>query len=541
MGEIEECLIIKKRLSVTWPVFFSHFGRLTPVQREAIPHLLSGKEALIISPTSSGKTEAVMAPICENIVKKRYKKLSTLYIIPTRALANDLFRRLNEQVSEIGLTIAIKTSDRPTFNEKYPPNILITTPESLDSILCRYPDNLKDVKSVVLDEIHNTDSKYRGDQLRVLLKRLRQHSPGFLTCAISATVSEPEKLAMRYFQSIPVICDVGSLSSAGRTIKEIYLDSIDEVLNQSKKDGVTKLLVFCNSRRNVEELSMKAKNIWGSDRVVAHHGSLSKNERDNSESFMKNERVGVCIATATLEVGIDIGDIQAIVLADIPWTVSSMLQRIGRGCRRADQIRVYAIVHSENKNLWNEMFKAAHENNVENIQYHFDRSVIVQQLFSMLFANRYGIDINDLSNFFKDFAYGEEVPRQIIPHLIEKGYVESRIGKLYASEKVMNWGEMGMVHSNIPNIQTMSVINTSTNTSIGDIELNRGEFNIGASFVLSGRAWKIARISGNKIFVKATQIESTSANFKMHYEFGSFFWLLPEDIKQEEINMRASK
>jgi len=174
----------------------------------------------------------------------------------------------------------------------------------------------------VIDEIHLLDGTYRGDQLRILLKRLHQLAD-FNTCALSATVANPEDVARRYMRDFIVVACEGS-----REIEYTLLKSMKEVYEVARREGLKKLLIFCNTRKKAESVAEEAEKLWR-ECVVIHHGSLSKSIRERAESFMRYANRGVCIATMTLEVGIDIGDIDAVVLAEVPWSISSLLQRIG--------------------------------------------------------------------------------------------------------------------------------------------------------------------------------------------------------------------
>lgn len=134
---------IKQRLSRTWFPFLSRFGKFTPVQKSAIPLILEGDNLVVISPSASGKTEAVVAPLVERMIDRNHREFAILYISPTRALVNDLYRRLEEPFRQLNLPLQIKTGDRPTFETSKLPFCLLTTPESFDSLLCRHPEVFK--------------------------------------------------------------------------------------------------------------------------------------------------------------------------------------------------------------------------------------------------------------------------------------------------------------------------------------------------------------------------------------------------------------
>lgn len=527
----KEVFTIKKYLKRTWSSFFVGFGGLLPIQEITIPIVLAEKNAIIVSSTASGKTEAVVAPLCERVLKENMEGLVILYIIPTKALANDLYDRLCEQISALDLTIAIKTGDKPQFKEKKPPNILITTPESLDSLICRYPQALNSIKAVVLDEIHILDGTYRGDQLRILLKRLRNISNDFSTYALSATVASPEVMGRRYMDNFEVINSGGS-----REIRETYVSSLEEIFKTSKEENLRKILFFCNTRNQTETLAIYAKEIWGSNQVAVHHGSLSKSERKETELFLKKSKYAICISTMTLEIGIDIGNIDAVVLVDLPWDVSSFVQRIGRAGRRTGVMRLFMLCDSVNEQAFKEMLSLAKNNIMENDFYAEDLSVVVQQIFSVLFANRNGITEDYLCALFEDFCIIEDL-RSIISELAGNEHIVRKAGKIYASENVLNLGERGIIHSNIANTKSVEVININTNDKVGEIYLSDKDLKDGKTFVLAGKMWTIDKIKRNLVYVKASSSKpSASALFKLRITQGSFFEYLPQDLQAIQQN-----
>jgi ATP-dependent Lhr-like helicase len=206
----QEVLNIKKSLKHSWRYFFRKFGRLLPVQVKAIPLILSTYNVVIMSPTASGKTEAVMAPIAEKIYVESPEPPSTLYICPTRALVYDLYERLDPVLTDMGISIAVRTGERRQFSEKDPQEVVLTTPESLDSMLCRNTDILGKIRYMVLDELHLLHGNYRGDQLKLDLRRFEKLSSNIQYCALSATFNDPEYVAEQYFADSKLVMSSGS-------------------------------------------------------------------------------------------------------------------------------------------------------------------------------------------------------------------------------------------------------------------------------------------------------------------------------------------
>ena len=512
---------MRKLLKNSWLTFFGSFSALTDIQKKSIPLVMERKNALIISATASGKTEAVIAPLIERILYKD-DVLNILYIVPTRALTKDIYNRIYEQCEQLRITIDIKTSDYPGLRKI--PQILITTPESFDSLLCRKSKIFSDLEALVLDEIHLLDNTPRGDQLRFLIKRLHQKIKGtFNIYALSATIPEPENLGKRYFDDFEII-----ISNQKRIIENTFCNSLEDIYNLARKKELKKLLIFCNTRKKVEEISKKAKELWKNRFVVSHHGSLSKKVRTEAEEFMQTASYGVCVATMTLEIGIDIGNIDAVVLADIPFSISSFLQRIGRANRRSSIIKVISIVNNfYEKSMIEDMIKKAKKNYFDTTEYKFSLGVVVQQIFSILFAAIYGKKMSFFIDFFREFC-SEETIRLILIKLVKLEWIEEKHDKFYASMKLMNLGRMGKIHSTIKDNGDSDVIDVMTKKKIGKIS-----FPFDKIFILNGKLWEILHLKKNIIYVKNVMNKRFSSNFRFCPDKTAFDFLLPNELREE--------
>jgi ATP-dependent Lhr-like helicase len=336
---------IRQRLPNTWNAFFARFGRLRPIQMAAIPEILKGNNVLITAPTAGGKTEAVAAPLCERLKAKRWAGMSVVLVTPTRALVNDLFHRLEGPCQELGIALARKTGDHPLpahSSEQF----VITTPESLESLLTRNRERLDQLRAIVIDEVHLLDGTPRGDQLRFLLRRLeiylryKRQEPAHLLqkVAISATVPNPDQTAAAYLGENASVVTVAGQRDIESKILLIPGDdetrAREAMLATTSFADVRKVLVFVNSRRQADLAGLYQQGPFKHAPVYGHHGSLSKHRREETESRFKSDRRAVCLATMTLEVGIDIGDVDLVICMDPPFSLGSFLQRIGRGCRR---------------------------------------------------------------------------------------------------------------------------------------------------------------------------------------------------------------
>jgi ATP-dependent Lhr-like helicase len=529
MTDFNQQIQLKNKLKRTWNTFFLKFGRLRPVQLAAIPCVLEGKNALITATTAGGKTEAVIAPLCELILNNKHSGLSIIYISPTRALANDLFERLKDPINAIDMSIDTKTGDSPRINWKKIPDIIITTPESLDSLLCRKPGIFSTLTSIVIDEIHILDGTYRGDQLRYLLVRLYEMNKNISTYILSATLSNPKQVASRYASNCEIIQIGGKrdfIISYVQTLREINQFASDEKLN--------KILIFCNSRKKTEDLSSEVKKVWKPSEVVVHHGSLHKKHRLEVEKDIKQAKRIVCISTMTLELGIDIGDIDAVVLADPPFDTASFIQRVGRSGRRTGIIRVFAMYNLENREDYDYLVKTAQKNLLQEKHYQLDYSVLVQQIFSILFGCQSGISENELIRILGTICHNSQVIDSVIWHLIESELIKKNRDKIYASEYIMNLADRGTIHSNIPDSHSYVIVDSLRNRELGEIMLTSDNLTENKPFIIAGKTWIVEKQVKNKIFVRQIQADANSAQFKWTSQHGAYHRFLPDTIKKKD-------
>jgi ATP-dependent Lhr-like helicase len=332
--------------------FFGSFQSLRPAQQEAYSPILSGANVLICSGTGSGKTEAAIAPVIDRF----YDDLAAgfgiivLYICPTKALINDLRQRLEAKCLTLGVPIAIRHGDNSNEIQLGSASVLITTPESLDVILCRNDRLLSKVRTVIIDEAHLFYNNQRGLQLSILLNRLQLRiGSAVQIVAMSATVSDPVEL-IRFLFSGKVQAPFQMIRDESAKPLHPHLRILDRPqdlapLIDALLRRPRKLLVFANSRRECDLLaSVLRENIESRDAVYVHHSSVSAENREQVEREFSSRRSAVCIATSTLELGIDIGDIDAVLLYGAPPSYESFLQRIGRGSRRTDKTTLVCLV-----------------------------------------------------------------------------------------------------------------------------------------------------------------------------------------------------
>ena len=533
----QEIRQIRNELKKTWKHFFRPFGgRLHPIQVKAIPPILEKNNVIIQSPTASGKTEAVMAPLIENLLKTSYESPAVIYICPTRALVYDIYERLHQQIEDIGLSIAIRTGEIRQFKPKNPQDIIITTPESLDSMLCRYQKIMPNLEYAVLDELHLLHGNYRGDQLHMDLLRLEEFAlKPIQYCALSATFKNPEDIAPTYFSPFKVVKASGARKIEYRLIEYQHRKlALSNILTEFKKTRVRKAIFFCNSRRGTEETAkiMKEIKTWPSERIHVHHGSLGKTERLSVETSMKQKgNIGLCTATMTLEVGIDIGDIDMIVLIHPPPGVSSLLQRIGRGNRRENTTRsIGCYANKTEHDEFVELFTLAMNGELEMIEGGPCLSVAIQQILSVLYQKKWSGETEEyLINFLEKLPMKDEHIPLLFEILLENEYLVIHRGRYFPSVKTIDLGDRGFIHANIPSSLAYNVVNEMTGSTVGEIATFD---NINNQFVLSGKRWFVESIEGSKMRVSERKTrESEIPYFSPAKQHGKYFFLLSQELK----------
>lgn len=446
--------------------FYGRFGRLRPIQKQAAPVILGGQSALIISQTASGKTEAVMAPLCERLTRGKWGARSVLVITPTRALVNDLFQRLYVPCESMRVSVRRKTGDHPLGSDS-PEQIVITTPESTEAMLTLNKEGLRNVRAIVLDEIHLLDGTPRGDQLAILLQRIRS----FLSAtngagsdpqiiALSATVPSRERLLELYLPTGAQLVEVGgqrSIESLTILAKGEEDDRVNAAIAAAESNfAPKKVLVFVNSRQQVDLAGQKFRQGYFADfPVFGHHGNLSKWQREQNEQRFRTESRAVCVATTTLEVGIDIGDIDLVICMDPPFSIASYLQRVGRGCRRLQgKTRVLNVARDEVSLLMFEAIVSRARKGVPAVcEPPLRRTVLVQQVLAYIKqAPRHRRTLQQIQNAFGAARLGlisEELLKQVVTDMLSSGLLVEHNGVIEAASAGWDFIESSKVFANI--------------------------------------------------------------------------------------------
>lgn len=323
------------------------WSTLRPTQLEAIDPILDGLHGLLLAPTAGGKTEAAFLPVLSRILSEEWAGVSVLYVCPIKALLNNLEPRLKHYAGLVGRRVEVWHGDvsqsRKNRALRDSPDILLTTPESIEAMLISVrvnrPEWFGNLRAVIVDELHAFAGDDRGWHLRSVLHRLDQYLDRPLQrVGLSATVSNPSDL-LAWFAPSGNRTVVGSASVS--TEADVTIDHVASLENAatviSRLHRGEKRLVFCDSRSSAEQLSsmLRAKDM----RTFVSHASLSVSERRQAEAAFTEEKDCVIVATSTLELGIDVGDLDRVIQIDSPSSVSSFLQRMGRTGRRTGALR----------------------------------------------------------------------------------------------------------------------------------------------------------------------------------------------------------
>ena len=353
--------------------FASRFDGPTEPQASGWPAIADGHNTLIAAPTGSGKTLAAFLNSIDSLVRSGLDgglpdRTEVVYVSPLKALSNDIERNLSEPLAGIqalaesrGIALpeiraAVRTGDTPQSQRqamaKRPPHILITTPESLYILLTSQSGraSLSGARTLILDELHAVADDKRGAHLSLSAERLCALADGPVTrIGLSATQRPIEEMArflvgMNNLDSDGKpdcrIVDAGHRRDVDLALElvegeigpiathEQWDQALDRVAELVRAHGTT--LLFVNTRRLVERLSHELSMKLGEDSVVAHHGSLAKETRQSAEKRLKAGDVKLCVATSSLELGIDIGSIELVCQVGSPRSIGLLIQRVGR-------------------------------------------------------------------------------------------------------------------------------------------------------------------------------------------------------------------
>ena len=524
--------------------FDSQFEDFTPAQKKSIIEISKKNNILISSPTGSGKTLTAFLSVISDLTTLSEKnqledKVYCIYISPLKALDNDIEKNLDEPLKgiteiaghDLGIRKAVRTGDTTQYQRqkmlKKPPHILITTPETLSILLVapKFREKLSGVKYVIIDEIHSLAENKRGVHLSLSLERLQHLVGQFTRIGLSATVSPLEEVAkflvgyeygvgrnckivnINYLKELDmeVMCPVSDIVLADEEDTRLGMyDLLDDLIQENKTT-----LIFTNTRSGTERFVYNLKKMYpmnyNDSNIMAHHSSLSKDVRLETENKLKEGKLKAVVSSTSLELGIDIGYIDLVVLINSPKSVARALQRIGRSGHKLHEKSKGRIIVTDRDDLveCSVLLKNAKEGKIDRIRIPTNcLDVLAQHIYGMSIENPwdidYAYDIIRKSYCYKDLTRDDY--EDVLSYMageypeLEERYVYAKIWIDYKENTFGKRGKLArMLYStNIGTIPDSSgVLVKCDGETVGKIEESFMErLKKGDTFVLGGRTYR---------------------------------------------------
>ena len=539
--------------------FDETFEDFTPAQKKSIIDIHKKNNILISSPTGSGKTLTAFLSVISELTALAEKdqledKVYCIYISPLKALDNDIEKNLDDPLEGIekiagkplGIRKAVRTGDTTQYQRqkmlKQPPHILITTPETLSILLVapKFREKLSGVKYVIIDEIHSLAENKRGVHLSLSLERLQHLVGQFTRIGLSATVSPIEEVAkflvgyeygvgrnckivnVNYLKDLDmeVMCPVSDIVLADEEDTRLGMyDLLDDLIQENKTT-----LIFTNTRSGTERFVYNLKKMYpmhyNSENIKAHHSSLSKEARLETENDLKEGKLKAVVSSTSLELGIDIGYIDLVVLINSPKSVARALQRIGRSGHKLHEKSRGKIIVTDRDDLveCSVLLKNAKEGKIDKISIPTNcLDVLAQHIYGMSIENPwdidYAYDVILKSYCYKDLTRDDY--EDVLSYMageyaeLEERYVYPKIWIDYKENTFRKRGKLArMLYStNIGTIPDSSgVLVKCDGETVGKIEEDFMErLKKGDTFVLGGNTYRFNYGKGMTINVSPAQ------------------------------------
>lgn len=499
---------------------------LKPVQEMTIPEIIKGNNAIVLAPTAGGKTEAAFFPILHMIHTENIPGTSVIYVSPIKALLNNQEERLRVLSSFIYGEVFKWHGDVGSYEKvksfKNPPNVLMITPESLEVILMNKKidkeDFFRNIRFVVIDEIHSFAGGERGVHLTALIERIQYFSQyDIQRIGLSATVGNPRVIGKwMNGSSKRELIIIDPPREDNKKLIEIKLLHKHEDFGEEvcRRIYGKKALFFTNSRSAVEGLKKSIED-WGIETFV-HHSSIDKRFREIAEEKFKIGTNTCIIATSTLELGIDIGDLDIVLQLDSPNTVSSFLQRMGRTGRRKDTVAHYVFFPTKASKfiLAIAILNLAIRKWVEGVYVSkISYDLLFHQIITMALAE-FGIDKNKifeiLSNVYSFSGIEKREYEELLEYMMNEKYIQIDRNKVYLDTKT----EESFGRQNFMTLYSAFETNKEftvkyRNRTIGTLErwfVNALGDNF--QFILAGKYWQTDKIDYDKSIIHVIEAKT---------------------------------
>jgi len=512
----------------------------TEIQQLALPVLESDTDALLISPTGTGKTEAALLPLLSRRLANPSPPISLLYVTPLRALNRDLEHRLVALVREVGLSAAVRHGDTPSSarlaQSRNPPDLLLTTPETLQILLVgrHLRAALTHALTVVIDEVHELVGSDRGAQLGLTLERLDALTGRTVRrIGLSATVGNPEEVA-RFLAPAPR--KVAVRVARQRRVVELTAQRprddrppLDPALVQELKADPVLLgglraveeeirnhrttLVFVNTRPTAEGLAARLQRLAPDLAIAVHHGSLSREVREEAEQAFREGRLRALVATSSLELGIDISAVDHVVQFGSPHQVGRLVQRVGRSGHRLGRTIHGTVLALDDDDLEEAavLARRADEGRIEPVSWRTrNRLAAAQQIVASLRAEG-SVDRGRLIATLGRSAAVSQLTEtdwsELIDYLVGLGLAKQADGRLAPGRGTLPRFYASL--SLIPDERTYRLRDIATRRLIGTLDERFVLTQVLAQpeeiFLLHGRTWKVVEYRDGELLVETVQ------------------------------------
>ena len=552
--------------------FEAHFARPTNVQAKSWPLIAAGKHVLITAPTGSGKTLTAFLWSLNQFASGTWEpgRTRVIYVSPLKALNNDIQRNLLNPLSELrenhdfpAISVQTRSGDTPPGERqkmlRRPPDVLITTPESLCLLLTTTKGRqaLGTVETVILDEIHAIVDNRRGVQLMTSIERLAHIAGEFQRIALSATIRPLDAIARYVGGYLPdgtprrlevVVSEdekkiqfrvrfpeaAKHAAENGEKIWEPLASSFREVIDRNRST-----LFFTNSRRLAEKITLKINEDQGAPLAYAHHGSLARDIRHEVESRLKAGELRAIVATNTLEMGIDIGHLDEVVMVQSPPSVISALQRIGRAGHRVGETSIGSLypTHAQDFLEAAVLAETIAQRDIEPlVPLENALDVLAQIIISMCASETWAVE--ELFDVIRRATPYHRLPREhfdLVLDMLAGRYAGSRIRELKLRIIYDRINQTIRAHKSavfafynsggtIPNRGYYALRHADTGAVLGDLDEEFvWEAKTGQTFTLGTQSWRILKITHNDVMVMPAQPGSSAPPFWRSENFNRSF------------------
>ncbi len=510
----------------------SGISKPTLIQRKAIPPLLENKNSLLIAPTGTGKTEAALFPVFSQLIDKDTKEgIKIIYIAPLRALNRDMLSRLKKWEEILDIDIQVRHGDTTQYQRRQqaldPPDMLITTPETLQAILpgSRMKEHLKKVNWCIVDEIHELAESKRGSQLTLALERLSRLSEDFQRIGLSATVGNPKRLS-NFLAGTDREVEVINAS----TVEEMTV-SVESPMPSEEDAGLSEelnaqpsmvariqrikelienhqsTLTFVNTRESSETLGSRLKFLESDFPISVHHGSLARDLRISAEEDFRDGKLKSLICTSSMELGIDIGNIDFVIQYGSPRQVKRCIQRMGRSGHEIGRSSKGVIISTDPDDVMEAgiIAKGSMDQKIEPVKVH-ERALdaLSNQIVGFLLDGVEEIDAIyeqvKRADPYKDLS--KETFLSVVKQLQNQRLVWRDEDRISSGQRTWKYYYTNL--SMIPDIRRYDIKDMVSGESIGtlDEEFVIGKMEVGTTFITKGEAWEVVEIEEEQIRVE---------------------------------------